>query len=160
MIKILGLQYKKKYNSPEDMKTLRYGKLMIMTDQDQVRNLKSGKVRVLTGVFCRMVLTSRVCSSTSCTTTGPSCCGRISLRSSLPPSSRSHARTSPCRFTQFQSSMSGAETLSTTTCGTSSTTKVLFFPTIIQGGGSDINKSSLFNSARHFLPFLVYNQKF
>ncbi|XP_044734745.1 DNA topoisomerase 2 isoform X2 [Chrysoperla carnea] len=35
IIKILGLQYKKKYNSPEDLKTLRYGKLMIMTDQDQ-----------------------------------------------------------------------------------------------------------------------------
>lgn len=35
LIKILGLQYKKKYNSPEDMKTLRYGKVMIMTDQDQ-----------------------------------------------------------------------------------------------------------------------------
>ncbi|CAG9840365.1 unnamed protein product [Diabrotica balteata] len=35
IIKILGLQYKKKYNTPEDMKTLRYGKVMIMTDQDQ-----------------------------------------------------------------------------------------------------------------------------
>lgn len=35
VIKILGLQYKKKYNSAEDVKTLRYGKLMIMTDQDQ-----------------------------------------------------------------------------------------------------------------------------
>ncbi|XP_018567755.1 DNA topoisomerase 2 [Anoplophora glabripennis] len=35
LIKILGLQYKKKYNSSEDMKTLRYGKVMIMTDQDQ-----------------------------------------------------------------------------------------------------------------------------
>lgn len=35
LIKILGLQYKKKYNTEEDMKTLRYGKLMIMTDQDQ-----------------------------------------------------------------------------------------------------------------------------
>lgn len=35
LIKILGLQYKKKYNSEEDMKTLRYGKVMIMTDQDQ-----------------------------------------------------------------------------------------------------------------------------
>lgn len=35
IIKILGLQYKKKYNTPEDLKTLRYGKLMIMTDQDQ-----------------------------------------------------------------------------------------------------------------------------
>nr|NVI79323.1 topoisomerase 2 [Cucujiformia] len=31
LIKILGLQYKKKYNSPEEMKTLRYGKVMIMT---------------------------------------------------------------------------------------------------------------------------------
>ncbi|XP_076228043.1 DNA topoisomerase 2 [Nomia melanderi] len=35
LIKILGLQYKKKYESREDLKTLRYGKLMIMTDQDQ-----------------------------------------------------------------------------------------------------------------------------
>lgn len=38
IIKILGLQYKKKYESDADMKTLRYGKLMIMTDQDQVCN--------------------------------------------------------------------------------------------------------------------------
>ena len=36
IIKILGLQYKKKYESFDDIKTLRYGKLMIMTDQDQV----------------------------------------------------------------------------------------------------------------------------
>ncbi|XP_070497266.1 DNA topoisomerase 2 isoform X1 [Chironomus tepperi] len=35
LIKILGLQYKKKYNTQDDVKTLRYGKLMIMTDQDQ-----------------------------------------------------------------------------------------------------------------------------
>lgn len=35
LIKIIGLQYKKKYNNEEDMKTLRYGKVMIMTDQDQ-----------------------------------------------------------------------------------------------------------------------------
>lgn len=35
LIKILGLQYKKKYLSNDDLKTLRYGKLMIMTDQDQ-----------------------------------------------------------------------------------------------------------------------------
>ncbi|XP_050072339.1 DNA topoisomerase 2 [Anopheles maculipalpis] len=35
LIKILGLQYKKKYLTMEDLKTLRYGKLMIMTDQDQ-----------------------------------------------------------------------------------------------------------------------------
>lgn len=35
LIKILGLQYKKKYNNEADMKSLRYGKVMIMTDQDQ-----------------------------------------------------------------------------------------------------------------------------
>lgn len=35
LIKILGLQYKKKYNTIHDMETLRYGKVMIMTDQDQ-----------------------------------------------------------------------------------------------------------------------------
>lgn len=35
LIKILGLQYKKKYSSPDELKTLRYGKVMIMTDQDQ-----------------------------------------------------------------------------------------------------------------------------
>ncbi|XP_054168345.1 DNA topoisomerase 2-alpha-like [Oppia nitens] len=35
LIKILGLQYKKQYASIDDLKTLRYGKLMIMTDQDQ-----------------------------------------------------------------------------------------------------------------------------
>ncbi|OTF76251.1 hypothetical protein BLA29_011058, partial [Euroglyphus maynei] len=35
LVKILGLQYKKKYTTIEDLKTLRYGKLMIMTDQDQ-----------------------------------------------------------------------------------------------------------------------------
>ena len=34
ILKIMGLQYRKKYESVEDMKTLRYGKLMIMTDQD------------------------------------------------------------------------------------------------------------------------------
>lgn len=35
VIKIMGLQYKKKYETVEDLKTLRYGRLMIMTDQDQ-----------------------------------------------------------------------------------------------------------------------------
>ncbi|XP_055377306.1 DNA topoisomerase 2 [Condylostylus longicornis] len=35
LIKIVGLQYKKKYLTMEDLKTLRYGKIMIMTDQDQ-----------------------------------------------------------------------------------------------------------------------------
>ena len=35
LVKIIGLQYKKKYESMDDLKGLRYGKLMIMTDQDQ-----------------------------------------------------------------------------------------------------------------------------
>ena len=35
IIKIMGLQYKSKYEESETLKTLRYGKLMIMTDQDQ-----------------------------------------------------------------------------------------------------------------------------
>ena len=35
LIKILGLQYKQPYASPDSIKTLRYGKIMIMTDQDQ-----------------------------------------------------------------------------------------------------------------------------
>ncbi|KAJ8254604.1 hypothetical protein COCON_G00212160 [Conger conger] len=35
IIKILGLQYKKNYSDPESLRSLRYGKLMIMTDQDQ-----------------------------------------------------------------------------------------------------------------------------
>lgn len=35
LIKIVGLQYKKKYLTMDDVKTLRYGKVMIMTDQDQ-----------------------------------------------------------------------------------------------------------------------------
>ena len=35
LVKILGLTYKKKYETIEDLKGLRYGKMMIMTDQDQ-----------------------------------------------------------------------------------------------------------------------------
>ena len=35
LIKIVGLQYNKKYTSEEDLKSLRYGHIMIMTDQDQ-----------------------------------------------------------------------------------------------------------------------------
>jgi len=35
LVKICGLQYKKKYESLDDLKSLRYGKVMIMTDQDQ-----------------------------------------------------------------------------------------------------------------------------
>ena len=35
LVKIVGLQYKKKYESMDDIKSLRYGKVMIMTGQDQ-----------------------------------------------------------------------------------------------------------------------------
>jgi len=35
LVKICGLTYKKKYETIEDLKSLRYGKIMIMTDQDQ-----------------------------------------------------------------------------------------------------------------------------
>lgn len=35
IIKIVGLQYKEKYESRESLEKLRYGKIMIMTDQDQ-----------------------------------------------------------------------------------------------------------------------------
>ncbi|XP_051948488.1 DNA topoisomerase 2-beta-like isoform X2 [Xyrauchen texanus] len=35
IIKIVGLQYKKSYDDSESLKSLRYGKIMIMTDQDQ-----------------------------------------------------------------------------------------------------------------------------
>ncbi|XP_061247714.1 DNA topoisomerase 2-alpha isoform X2 [Bos javanicus] len=35
IIKIVGLQYKKNYEDEDSLKTLRYGKIMIMTDQDQ-----------------------------------------------------------------------------------------------------------------------------
>lgn len=33
IIKIMGLKYGKKYSQEDDLKSLRYGKLMIMTDQ-------------------------------------------------------------------------------------------------------------------------------
>ncbi|TKR76457.1 hypothetical protein L596_017589 [Steinernema carpocapsae] len=35
LLKIVGLQYRLKYDSDDEMKTLRYGKIMIMADQDQ-----------------------------------------------------------------------------------------------------------------------------
>lgn len=30
----MGFDFKKKYDNPDDLKSLRYGRLMIMTDQD------------------------------------------------------------------------------------------------------------------------------
>lgn len=35
VVKIMGLQFNKKYEDRDQLKTLRYGKIMIMTDQDQ-----------------------------------------------------------------------------------------------------------------------------
>ena len=35
VVKILGLQYNKKYSEASDLRSLRYGRLMIMADQDQ-----------------------------------------------------------------------------------------------------------------------------
>ena len=35
IVKILGLHYSKKYSDSTDLRGLRYGKLLIMTDQDQ-----------------------------------------------------------------------------------------------------------------------------
>ncbi|CDW56095.1 DNA topoisomerase 2 [Trichuris trichiura] len=35
LVKILGLQYKRKYETADDLRSLRYGKVMIMADQDQ-----------------------------------------------------------------------------------------------------------------------------
>ena len=34
IIKAMGFDFKRKYDQPEDIDKLRYGKLMIMTDQD------------------------------------------------------------------------------------------------------------------------------
>ena len=34
IVKIMGLKYNKKYDAEDVLKTLRYGKIMIMTDQD------------------------------------------------------------------------------------------------------------------------------
>lgn len=40
IIKIVGLQYKKSYDDAESLKTLRYGKIMIMTDQVSLKIAK------------------------------------------------------------------------------------------------------------------------
>jgi len=34
LVKIMGFKYNKKYESDDDVKSLRYGRIMIMTDQD------------------------------------------------------------------------------------------------------------------------------
>lgn len=42
IIKIVGLQYKKNYEDRESLKTLRYGKIMIMTDQVRFTKIQNG----------------------------------------------------------------------------------------------------------------------
>ena len=44
IIKIVGLQYKKNYSDPESLKSLRYGKIMIMTDQVCFHHLPMGLI--------------------------------------------------------------------------------------------------------------------
>ena len=39
IIKIVGLQYKKNYEDEDSLKTLRYGKIMIMTDQVRIKHV-------------------------------------------------------------------------------------------------------------------------
>lgn len=41
IIKIVGLQYKKNYEDRESLKSLRYGKIMIMTDQVRLTEIQS-----------------------------------------------------------------------------------------------------------------------
>lgn len=50
IIKILGLQYKKNYSDPESLKSLRYGKLMIMTDQ--VRFCHNASITICGSLLC------------------------------------------------------------------------------------------------------------
>lgn len=50
IIKIVGLQYKKNYDDEESLKTLRYGKIMIMTDQVRLSQGKGSSSSVLSAV--------------------------------------------------------------------------------------------------------------
>ena len=86
IIKIMGLQYNKKYMSPDDLKSLRYGRLMIMTDQDQDGSHIKGTC-AFHAQNVRLALddsaqcdpnagrssSKQVCSSISSTTTGRVC---------------------------------------------------------------------------------------
>ncbi|CAG11670.1 unnamed protein product, partial [Tetraodon nigroviridis] len=95
IIKIVGLQYKKSYDDAESLRSLRYGKIMIMTDQVSCRlgwfvGLGTSSASGLTPVCARtkMAPTSKGSSSTSSTTTGRRCSNTPSWRSSSHPSSR------------------------------------------------------------------------
>lgn len=61
IIKIIGLQYKKNYSDPESLKTLRYGKIMIMTDQ-VCQQLKSQKC-ILLCLFIFFLFLLKICQT-------------------------------------------------------------------------------------------------
>ena len=73
----------------------------------------------------RTVLTSKAYWSTSSTTTGPSCWGCPSLKSSSRPLSKSRRVTEPTPSIRSQSSRSGKTTRKTGILGKSNTTKVM-----------------------------------
>lgn len=52
IIKIVGLQYKKSYEDPESLKSLRYGKIMIMTDQVSLKFTTLYIYSISWNVFC------------------------------------------------------------------------------------------------------------
>lgn len=98
IIKIVGLQYKKSYDDPESLRSLRYGKIMIMTDQvsrltDSLTHSRVSKQPTCVcvcacGCRIRTAPTSKDFSSTSSITTGRRCSNTHSWRSSSRPSSR------------------------------------------------------------------------
>lgn len=103
LVKILGLQYGKKYETAEDFKTLRYGKVMIMADQV---------------IFClylqncscfrtRMAATLKGWSSTSSTTAGPPLSITALWNNLLPPSSKPSEEARSCLSSLFPDSKSG-----------------------------------------------------
>ena len=56
MVKILGLKYGKKYETDSDIATLRYGKIMIMADQDVVRNFVCSGIENVSNLTPGLVL--------------------------------------------------------------------------------------------------------
>lgn len=57
IIKIVGLQYKKSYDDAESLKTLRYGKIMIMTDQVGLKVI----TKLLQSSYLQIVLLTYMC---------------------------------------------------------------------------------------------------
>lgn len=50
IIKIVGLQYKKNYEDEESLKSLRYGKIMIMTDQVRFTKIENWERKINTWI--------------------------------------------------------------------------------------------------------------